>query len=121
MSSTFGRYSDLLGDARVSIKTRAMCGRLITADARFATMVSILHKDGHRDGPLTIREWWSFCAEGERVHEDFEQAWIKFTQEFSRDAWDEVDENLCAVIETAITRLDQLVARFPNEERLIDW
>ncbi|WP_344620272.1 hypothetical protein [Dactylosporangium salmoneum] len=70
---------------------------------------------------MTIREWWSFCAEGERVHEDFEQAWAKFVQEFSVDTWGEVDENLCAMIDAAIARFDQLVARFPNEERLIDW
>jgi hypothetical protein len=121
MTSTFGRYSELLEDARVSLKTRAMCGRLITADARFATMVSILHKFGHKDGPLTTREWRSLCVEGEQVHENFDQAWARFVQEFSEDDWNEVDGTLCEMIETAITRLDQLVARFPNEELLIDW
>ena len=121
MTSTFGRYSGLLSDTRPSIRTRGMCGRLVTADARFATMVAILHKDGHQDGHMPIREWWSFCAEGDRVHEEFEEAWARFQREFSKDVWDEVDEKLCLAIETAITSLDQLVARFPDEERLIDF
>jgi hypothetical protein len=118
---TFGRYAAVLMDTRTSLKTKALCGRLVVADARFSSLVAILHGLGHRGGPLTVREWWSYSAEGEQVRIGFDDGWARFVKNFKVDTWDEVDDELGSVITSSTIRLEELIARFPDEDRMIEW
>src|SRR6476620_725517 len=120
MSDAFKRYSGLVTDKRVSYRALALCGRLITADARYHTMVSALHKFGHRGGPTTFREWVRYGDEGDEVHAEFDQAWTKFGLEFSDQVVTAADDNLRAAIEGATRRFNELIARYPDQERLFD-
>ncbi len=121
MATAFDRYNGLLGGGHVTYETVATCGRLITADARLNGLLVHARFLGHVDGPVSRQEWVEFTRHARSALLGFDAAWSRYKSEQTCENVGEADVRLRSAVKIALQKIEELIERFPQRERLINW